>query len=155
MRPRDIFREAFITERQRTLQSPTISLPLYISFSSSICIQYISHKKDVCPQTKARWTLSLPQTSRANPVQCCSTHQKKIYVFSISLKNKTYAHKWDVCSRMRPIDTCREEFSTEEKKTLQSPVISLSLCIFSSCSICIQYISHKRDLGMYSGRHLV
>jgi len=26
---------------------------------------------------KARWTLSLPQTSRANPVQCCSTHQKK------------------------------------------------------------------------------
>ena len=23
---------------------------------------------------KARWTLSLPQTSRANPVQCCSTH---------------------------------------------------------------------------------
>jgi len=26
---------------------------------------------------KARWALSLPQTSRANPVQCCSTHQKK------------------------------------------------------------------------------
>jgi len=26
---------------------------------------------------KAWWTLSLPQTSRANPVQCCSTHQKK------------------------------------------------------------------------------
>jgi len=26
---------------------------------------------------KARWTPSLPQTSRANPVQCCSTHQKK------------------------------------------------------------------------------
>jgi len=23
------------------------------------------------------WALSLPQTSRANPVQCCSTHQKK------------------------------------------------------------------------------
>ena len=29
-------------------------------------------------QMKARWTLSLPQTSRANPVQCCSTHQKKL-----------------------------------------------------------------------------
>ena len=28
-------------------------------------------------QTKARWTLSLPQTSRANPVQCYSTHQEK------------------------------------------------------------------------------
>jgi len=27
--------------------------------------------------TKARWTLSLPQTSRANPVQCYSTHQEK------------------------------------------------------------------------------
>jgi len=26
---------------------------------------------------KLGWTLSLPQTSRANPVQCCSTHQKK------------------------------------------------------------------------------
>ena len=26
---------------------------------------------------KARWTLSPPQTSRSNPVQCCSTHQKK------------------------------------------------------------------------------
>ena len=26
---------------------------------------------------KARWTLSLPQTSRANPVQCCSTHEEK------------------------------------------------------------------------------
>jgi len=29
---------------------------------------------------KARWTLSLPQTSRANPVQCCSTHQKKTWL---------------------------------------------------------------------------
>jgi len=28
--------------------------------------------------TKARWTLSVKtQTSRANPVQCCSTHQEK------------------------------------------------------------------------------
>jgi len=27
--------------------------------------------------TKARWILSLPQTSRANPVQCYSTHQEK------------------------------------------------------------------------------
>jgi len=27
--------------------------------------------------TKARWTLSLPQTSRANPAQCYSTHQEK------------------------------------------------------------------------------
>jgi len=26
---------------------------------------------------KAWWTLSLPQTSRANPVQCYSTHQEK------------------------------------------------------------------------------
>ena len=26
-------------------------------------------------QMTARWTLSLPQTNRANPVQCCSTHQ--------------------------------------------------------------------------------
>jgi len=26
---------------------------------------------------KLKWTLSLPQTSRANPVQCCSTHQTK------------------------------------------------------------------------------
>jgi len=29
----------------------------------------------------APWTLDLPQTSRANPVQCCSTHQKKIKKF--------------------------------------------------------------------------
>jgi len=29
---------------------------------------------------KAWWTLSLPQTSRANPVQCYSTHQKKCIV---------------------------------------------------------------------------
>ena len=36
---------------------------------------------------KARWTLSLPQTSRANPVQYCSTHQKKkIYPLHISAR---------------------------------------------------------------------
>ena len=35
---------------------------------------------------KARWTLSLPQTSRANPVQCCSTHQQKCAAVPI---NKT------------------------------------------------------------------
>jgi len=28
--------------------------------------------------TNAWWTLSLPQTSRANPVQCYSTHQEKL-----------------------------------------------------------------------------
>ena len=34
-------------------------------------------------KSKLKWTLSLPQTSRTNPVQCCSTHQKK---------KKAYAH---------------------------------------------------------------
>jgi len=39
--------------------------------------------------TKARWTLSLPQTSRANPVQCCSTHQKKM-----SMPRVDYNDEW-------------------------------------------------------------
>jgi len=44
---------------------------------------------------KARWTLSLPQTSRANPVQCCSTHQKKTFVDeSLSQTGTTY-----ICDR--------------------------------------------------------
>ena len=38
---------------------------------------------------KARWTLSLPQTSRANPVQCCSTHQKKGRSDYSEMKNTT------------------------------------------------------------------
>jgi len=41
---------------------------------------------DIChmKKKKAWWTPSLPQTNRANPVQCCSTHLEKcleIYVF--------------------------------------------------------------------------
>ena len=32
---------------------------------------------NVYKHTKARWTLSLPQISRANPVQCYSTHLEK------------------------------------------------------------------------------
>jgi len=29
---------------------------------------------------KLNWTPSLPQTSRANPVQCCSTNKKRVYL---------------------------------------------------------------------------
>jgi len=43
---------------------------------------------------KLKWILSLPQTSRANPVQCCSTHQKKNMH---SYESKTHCmHMWQI-----------------------------------------------------------
>jgi len=42
---------------------------------------------------KGRWTLSLPQTSRANPVQFCSTYQKKKSCF---LEAKTSHSRADI-----------------------------------------------------------
>ena len=44
---------------------------------------------------KARWTLSLPQTSRANLVQCCSTHQKKRDTREIQNETHDTRHKWE------------------------------------------------------------
>ena len=40
---------------------------------------------------KAWWTLSLPQTSRANPAQCYSTHQEK-YTWIYIIRTHTQAH---------------------------------------------------------------
>ena len=39
---------------------------------------------------KLKWNLSLPQTSRANPVQCCSTHQKRCAWFNYHELNAFY-----------------------------------------------------------------
>jgi len=40
-------------------------------------MRYCRRKGAFWAGTQARWTLSLPQTSRANPVQCCSTHRQQ------------------------------------------------------------------------------
>jgi len=54
---------------------------------------------------KLGWTLSLPQTSRANPVQCCSTHQKKHAGAALltTIFHRTYDHvTFKRASHVRP-----------------------------------------------------
>jgi len=83
--------------------------PLYVSLFHILYCCFTLHETffTFYEKMKARWTLSLPQTSRALPVQCCSTHQKKnnnnnvvslhMKLVSLFMENSTLYSQSDYC----------------------------------------------------------
>jgi len=61
---------------------------------------------------KARWTLSLPQTSHANPVQCCTTHQY-IYIYIYIYIYREY-REYRECRKCRAMYKRRWKMSCHE-----------------------------------------